>query len=194
MASWYDPSGWDWEVGGGIIGGAAGGVGGFFAGGPAGAIAGASTGYGVGSSIGGGIQGDDEDPLEADQKKLLEALWRQSQQGDPLAREQLRQATSRNMSMEQAFAASAAPQNQAMAARLASQNAARQRQGMAGQGALADIQGRLGALGSIGNVLHGARTQDLRQQQIAAAQPSAFDYAMSGIQTAAQLETSGIFD
>jgi hypothetical protein len=84
-----------------------------------------------------------------------------------VAQEQLRQGLASNMSAQRSMAASAAPQNQAMAARTAMMNMGRLGAGMSGQASLAGIQERnaaasqYGQLGSaLGQLQLGARGQD----------------------------------
>lgn len=75
--------------------------------------------------------------------------------------EQLRQGLQQNLAAQQSQAASASPQNQAMAARTAMINAARLGGGMAGAQALAGIQERQGAMQQLGQMDLGQRGQDL---------------------------------
>ena len=165
--------------------------------------AGTAIGAGLGGALGGALQeqyGTSADekfpasPFQAEQRQAFELLRRQAEQGDPVAREQLRQATGRLMAMQQAQAVSAAPQNAAMAARMASQNAARQQQALAGQTAMADIQARLGAVGQLGGLAGQARGQDIGRQQFLSGQqgPGMTDFMLSGLQTGAALQGMGI--
>jgi hypothetical protein len=82
--------------------------------------------------------------------------------------EQLRQGLGQTMSQQRSMAASASPQNSAMAARTAAMNMGRLGAGMSGQAALAGIQERnaaaqqYGQLGSaLGQLQLGARGQDV---------------------------------
>lgn len=74
--------------------------------------------------------------------------------------EQLRQGLQQNLAAQQSMAASASPQNQAMAARTAMINAGRLGGGMAGAQALAGIQERNQAQQQLGQLDLGARGQD----------------------------------
>jgi hypothetical protein len=105
---------------------------------------------------------------EQDQRGLAGYLQGQMSGQNSLSREQLRQDTGRNMAMQQALAASANPQNAAMAQRMASQNAGRINQGMAGQAAMAGIAERNAAANAYGGLAGQARGQDMQgyfQQQ-----------------------------
>lgn len=75
---------------------------------------------------------------------------------------QLRQALDQNLSAQRSMAAGANPQNAAMAALNASQNAARLGSGLAGQQALAGIQERQAAQNALVNALLGQRGQDVQ--------------------------------
>lgn len=100
-------------------------------------------------------------PWEAQQMALGQALARQMSGQDSISREQLRQDAGRNISMQQAMAASAGPQNAAMAQRMASQNAGRINQGLAGQTAMAGIMERNAAANAMGQLSGQARGQDM---------------------------------
>lgn len=101
-------------------------------------------------------------PWANDQVALGEALRRQMSGQDSISREQLRQDAGRNISMQQALAASAGPQNAAMAQRMASQNQGRINQGLAGQAAMAGIAERNAATNAYGNLTGMARGQDMQ--------------------------------
>ena len=75
--------------------------------------------------------------------------------------EQLRQGLQQNLATQQAMAAGAAPQNQAMAARNAAQNMASLGYGMSGQQAVAGLQERQNAAQQLGSNILGARGQDV---------------------------------
>lgn len=142
-----------------------------------------------------------------DQRDYIAQLQEQALMGDPLAREQLRQNTGRLMAQQQGIQAGAAPQNQAMAARLAAQNAAQMQAGMAGQAAQADVQARLGALGQLGGAIGQGLAQEQERNRLLAmlatgdreyarqqaGQPGVWDYALQGLSTYGQLQGMGAF-
>jgi hypothetical protein len=132
----------------------------------------AAAAGGVGGFLLGGFQGEPE----SEEEKLRKALWKQAQEGDPLAREQLRQQTSRMMGMQQAMAAGAPAGQQALAARTAAQTAGSQQMGMAGAAAQADVAARLGAMQALG----GMQT---------APKPSLLDYILKTGATAGQIRS-----
>lgn len=99
-----------------------------------------------------------------DQRFLADHLRGQMSGQNSLSVEQLRQDSGRNIAMQQALAASAGPQNAAMAQRMASQNAGRINQGMAGQAAMAGIAERNAAAQALGGLAGQARGQDMSQQ------------------------------
>lgn len=76
--------------------------------------------------------------------------------------EQLRQGLQQQLSQQQAMAASANPNNAAMAARNAALNMGRASYGMSGQAALAGIQERNAAAQSLASLNLGMRGQDLQ--------------------------------
>lgn len=77
-----------------------------------------------------------------------------------IAAEQLRQGLQQNMAAQRSMAASAAPNNQAMAARTAAMNMGRMGAGMSGQAALAGLQERRDAQSQLGQMILGQRGQD----------------------------------
>lgn len=81
---------------------------------------------------------------------------------ESLSGEQLRQGLQQNMSAQRSMAASASPQNQAMAARTAAMNMGRLGAGMSGQAALAGIQERRAAQEGLSNMILGQRGQDIQ--------------------------------
>lgn len=91
----------------------------------------------------------------------LDALQAQAQGQNSISAEQLRQALGQNLAAQRSMAASAAPQNAAMAARTAAIQSARLGSGLAGQQALAGLQERNQAQAAYGNLLQGLRGQDL---------------------------------
>lgn len=76
--------------------------------------------------------------------------------------EQLRQGLQQNLAAQQSMAASASPQNSAMAARTAMMNSGRLGAGMSGQAALAGIQERNAANQALANMNLQQRQQDLQ--------------------------------
>lgn len=75
---------------------------------------------------------------------------------------QLKQAQARNLAQQRAMAASATPQNAAMAARTAAINSAKLGYGLAGQQAVAGQQERNAAQQAYANLLSQSRSQDLQ--------------------------------
>ena len=105
-----------------------------------------------------------ESAFRQSQSDLAEALARQARgEGPSLAEMQLRQATDRGIAQQQALAQSAAPGQAAMAQRLAAQQAGQMSSGLAGQSAMARLQEQQAAQGMLGNLLQGARGQDLQR-------------------------------
>lgn len=94
-----------------------------------------------------------------------------------LAAEQLRQGSEQQIAAQRAMAASASPQNAAMAARMAMNNAARAQYGMSGQAALAGIAERNAAIQALNNMNLQQREQDInvglgsRQNQLTGLTP-----------------------
>jgi len=147
-----------------------------------GALGGASAGSALGGygALGGGVLGffggGFLDGGESEEDKIRKALWKQAEEGDPLAREQLRQQTARMVGMQQAMAAAAPRGQQGLAARTASQTAGRQGMAMAGEAAQADVAARLGALNALGGM---GQTKE----------PSFLDYLLQTGSTVGQLKT-----
>jgi len=104
------------------------------------------------------------------QASLMDRLQGQMSGRDSLAGLQLRQATDENIAQQRALAASAGPQNAAMAQRLAMQNAGNLNQGFGSQAAMLGIQERNAAAQALGGVTGQARGQDLALNQFNAAQ------------------------
>jgi hypothetical protein len=77
-----------------------------------------------------------------------------------IAGEQLRQGLQQNMAAQRSMAASAAPQNAAMAARTAAIQMGRQGAGMSGAAAMAGLQERRDAQSQLGSMILGQRGQD----------------------------------
>jgi hypothetical protein len=78
-----------------------------------------------------------------------------------VAGEQLRQGLQQNLSTQRSMAASASPQNQAMAARTAAMNMGRLGAGMSGAAAVAGLQERQQAQKALNDAILGARGQDM---------------------------------
>ncbi len=83
-----------------------------------------------------------------------------SGQGPSAANMQLQDSLRRNVSAQQALAASARPGESGAAQRMASQQASLLGGSLANQGANARVQEQLGAMGMLGNAIQGARGQD----------------------------------
>jgi hypothetical protein len=98
----------------------------------------------------------------AEAQQARDYLRRIASGQESLSREQLRQGMQQNRAAQQSFAASAAPQNQAMAAITGANNMAKAGYGMSGQAALAGIQERQGAQQALNQAILGARGQDLQ--------------------------------
>lgn len=92
----------------------------------------------------------------------LDYLQAQSRGENSVSAEQLRQALSQNVAAQRSMAASASPQNAAMAARTAAIQAARLGSGLAGQQAIAGLAERNQAQQQYAGLLQGLRGQDLQ--------------------------------
>jgi len=90
-----------------------------------------------------------------------ERLRRLASGEDSIAREQVRQGTQQQLAAQQAYAASASPQNSVMAARNAANNMARANYGAAGQSALAQLAERQAATQALAQLNLGQRDQDV---------------------------------
>lgn len=93
---------------------------------------------------------------------LRAALARQAQGQGLVSSEMLRQGLQQNVAAQHAMAASASPQNQAMAARTAAMQAGRLGAGMSGQAALAGMQERAAAQQALAQFLLNQRQQELQ--------------------------------
>lgn len=113
----------------------------------------------------GRFQNSGEGEFRGGQEALIRQLQGRASGADSLSQIQLRQAADHNLAQQQALAASARPGQGAMAARMASQQAGNIGQGLAGQAAQAGIMERAQAQDMLGNVLAGARGQDIGQSQ-----------------------------
>ncbi len=100
--------------------------------------------------------------LGAESADVRDQLRRQMSGQDSLAGEQLRQGLQQNLAAQSSMAASASPQNAAMAARTAMNNAGRLGAGMSGQQALAGIAERQAATQSLGGMLDNQRQMELQ--------------------------------
>jgi hypothetical protein len=94
--------------------------------------------------------------------QLREALRRRAEGKDSLSAEQLRQGLQQQYALQRSMAASASPQNAAMAARTAMMNTNRAATGMAGNAAMAGIQERLQAEKALQDMILGQRQQDIQ--------------------------------
>lgn len=92
----------------------------------------------------------------------LDRLDRLANGQDSLSREQLRQGLTQQLSQQRSMAASASPQNAAMAARTAATQMGRVGSGMAGNAAMAGIAERNAATQAMGNAILGMRGQDVQ--------------------------------
>lgn len=79
-----------------------------------------------------------------------------------VAAEQLRQGQQQNLAAQRSMAASASPQNSAMAARTAAMQMGRIGMGMSGQAAVAGLQERQQAQKALSDMILGQRQQDLQ--------------------------------
>lgn len=96
------------------------------------------------------------------QDSLAQRLSNQVNGQDSLSRLQLRDSTDQNLAQQRSLAASATPGNQAMAQRLAGQNAGQINQGFGAQAAQLGIQERNAAANALAGLSQGARQQDLQ--------------------------------
>lgn len=80
-----------------------------------------------------------------------------------LSSEQLRQGLQQNLAAQRSMAASASPQNAAMAARTAANNTARLGYGMSGQAATAGIQERMAGAQAYNDAIARQRAMELQQ-------------------------------
>jgi hypothetical protein len=99
--------------------------------------------------------------LGAEAQATRDYLRSVAQGQNSVSAEQLRQGLQQNMSAQRSMAASASPQNQAMAARTAAMQMGRMGAGMSGQAALAGLQERNQAQQQLGQMILGQRGQDL---------------------------------
>lgn len=100
--------------------------------------------------------------LTEEARAQREALRRIASGQDSISREQLRQGLQQNVAAQRSMAASAAPQNAAMAARTAAINAGRMGMGMSGQAAIAGLQEQRAAQEALNRMILEQRQQDLQ--------------------------------
>ena len=100
--------------------------------------------------------------MSAEAQQARDYLRRLASGQDSVSAEQLRQGLQQNVAAQRSMAASASPQNAAMAARTAMMNTGRLGAGMSGQAALAGLQERQQAQQALNQAILGARGQDLQ--------------------------------
>jgi hypothetical protein len=100
--------------------------------------------------------------LGAESQGLRQMLAAQARGENSVVSEQLRQGLQSNVAAQRSMAASAAPQNAAMAARQAAINAGRMGMGLSGQAATARIQEQQAAQKTLGELLMQQRQQELQ--------------------------------
>jgi len=99
--------------------------------------------------------------MTAQGQSALDYLRQLSQGQNSVSAEQLRQGLQQNLASQQSMAASASPQNAAMAARTAAMQMGRLGYGMSGQQAIAGLQERNQAMQNYASLLQGMRGQDV---------------------------------
>jgi len=100
--------------------------------------------------------------LGVESQSVRDALRRQAQGQDSLSSEQLRQGLGQQLAAQRSMAASASPQNAAMAARTGAMQMGRAQAGMTGQAAMAGIAERNAAQQALAQMLMQQRQQDLQ--------------------------------
>lgn len=110
-------------------------------------------------------QAQDSPYWQQQQQGLAQRLQSQLNGTDSLSQLQLRQATDQNLAQQRSLAASASPQNAAMAQRLAMQNAGNINAGYGQQAAMLGIQERNAAANALGQLSGLARGQDQNMSQ-----------------------------
>lgn len=100
--------------------------------------------------------------MTAEAQQSRDYLRRLASGQESVSAEQLRQGLQQNVAAQRSMAASAAPQNQAMAARTAAMQAGRLGAGMSGQAAIAGLQERRDAQKALADMIMGQRQQDLQ--------------------------------
>lgn len=91
-----------------------------------------------------------------------DALRRRASGENSISNEQLRQGLQQQLAQQRSMAASASPQNAAMAARTAAINMGRASSAMSGQAAMARLQEQKDAEAALGAAIYGQRGQDLQ--------------------------------
>jgi hypothetical protein len=99
--------------------------------------------------------------MTAEGQQERDYLRRLASGQDSVSAEQLRQGLQQNLAAQRSMAASASPQNSAMAARTAAMQMGRMGTGLAGQQALAGLQERQMAHQGLANMISQERQQDL---------------------------------
>lgn len=117
-------------------------------------------GQAAGAFAGLGEQGFQQLGAEAQQSR--DFLRRLASGEESLSKEQLRQGLQQNVAAQRSMAASALPQNAAMAARTAANNMGRLGAGMSGQAAMAGIAERQAAQQALAQMIMQQRQQDLQ--------------------------------
>lgn len=98
--------------------------------------------------------------MTAESAAMRQAMQRRAQGQDSLSAEQLRQGLGQQLAMQRSMAASASPQNAAMAARTGAMAMGRASSGMAGNQAMAGIQERSAAEKALADMIMQKRQQD----------------------------------
>ncbi len=101
--------------------------------------------------------------MRAEGAGIRDMLRKQATGETSLSSEQLRQGLQQNLAAQRSMQASASPGNAAMAARMASQNAAKLGYGMSGQAATAGIQEREAGARAYSDAYNQQRQQELEQ-------------------------------
>jgi uncharacterized phage infection (PIP) family protein YhgE len=105
----------------------------------------------------GGVQA-----LDVESQALRDAMRRRASGQDSFSSEQLRQGLQQNLNAQRSAAASASPQNAAMASRAAMNNMNRAGIGMSGQAAMAGIQERAAAEQALARMMMEQRGQSMQ--------------------------------
>jgi predicted DNA-binding WGR domain protein len=134
--------------------------------------------------------------LGAESQDLRQMLAAQARGENSVVEQQLRQGLQSNVAAQRSMAASASPQNAAMAARQAAINAGRMGMGLSGQAATARIQEQQAAQKTLGELLMAQRAQEL-QAALGSRQNAISGYGgvtpeKSGLDKAAPLINAGV--
>jgi hypothetical protein len=100
--------------------------------------------------------------MSVEAQQARDYLRRLASGQESVSREQLRQGLQQNLSAQRSMAASASPQNAAMAARTAALGMGRAASGATGQAAIAGLQERQAAQQALANMIMQQRQQDLQ--------------------------------